>query len=141
MGESIFSDAVQARVRSVFLFVLRVALLMGVASCPFVFFDWGTGLACAPLVLDMEPMPDPYHAARQAFPRQGEGEFLDLPLRTYEKEQRLESLVKLRSELEHELATASPGRIARTMLAEDIWRLAEDIREIEAMRPHGFDSG
>ncbi|CAK0862438.1 unnamed protein product, partial [Prorocentrum cordatum] len=119
VGESIFSDAVQARVRSVFLFVLRVALLLGVASCPFVFFDWGTGLTCAPRALDIELMPDPCHAARQ--------------------EQWLESLVKLRSELERELAMALPGGIARTIedaeYAEDIAlslrRLAEDIREIE----------
>eukprot|EP00959_Pyramimonas_sp_CCMP1952_P065578 1369056-Pyramimonas_sp.AAC.1 len=94
-------------------------------------------------------MPDPYHAARQAFPRQGEGELLDLPLWTFDKEQWLESLVKLRSELEHELAMALPGGIARAIEdaedAEDIALslrgLAEDIREIEAMRPRGFDSG
>ncbi|CAK0862509.1 unnamed protein product [Prorocentrum cordatum] len=159
-GECIFSDAVQARVRCYFSFGLRVALLLGVAFCPFAIFDWGTGLACvtqlagqpwlvsAPYVIDLGPLPDPYQAARQAFPK-GERELQDLALWTLEEEHVLEFLVERRRTLEHALAVARRDGVARTIEgAEDAegmgWslrRLSEDIRELEALRPHGFDSG
>ncbi|CAK0862719.1 unnamed protein product, partial [Prorocentrum cordatum] len=153
-GESIFSDAVQARVRGYFSFVLRVALLLCVAFCPYAIFD-GHGpcvrhTARGSALASFRPVCDRPRAFARPVPRGPPS----LPERwrdtlwTLEEEHVLEFLVERRRRLEHALAVARRDGVARTIDAEDAEDMAlslrsvsEDIRELEAWRPHDFDSG